>query len=1046
MTKLLWTAFFDHDLVTFCHILEAACSTSARHTPTQTPVALNNSSHGGKNNRIGLGSSPGAISPLFQSKSRKASGKGPAIDLGHLPTLTKADLNRKDPDGLTLLHHIASTTDRDVMPFARAMLGCAALDLYVQDAENGWTALHRAFYSGNIIIALAILDRDAEMSTDRVLASNKTPLSLIKIKDRDHLGPLDLYADIIRDSTNARSWPENAKAPPDTDDHHPRFDLSEDMDADVQYAVLSQTAIAPLNLKGDTCFTFGSNRNATLGFGDEDDRQRPERIQIKRPDHLIQRFYQEYLSGRTSTDGEAVDDGDLAAHAIPWVIRSTPIVIQDVRMAKLHTAILTTDPEANLYMCGHGQGGRLGLGHLQTQFQLTCVEGGALAGIKVATVALGRDHTLAVSALGDVYSWGTNTHGQLGYALPKTTSADELPMQLLPRQIFGIFKREVIDGVAASGVHSVAFNSSSLYTWGKNEGQLGIMDSDSRSLATQATPRRVAPSLLTSPIASVCATERATICCLASSECWVFANFGYTMLQCPLNSISNYYLSPSGSASSEMIRRFQTVATGGDTICAVTKTGSIYSWAISRASSNAMSSASTTGPAKIRGALTPGRCIWSPRLRSMDAIDIGVDTDGSVIITTFGAGVWKRTHKAKAQNDHTTPNKRAKDYEITRISGLTRVQAVRASSHGSYAAIRRDYDITRTSIKTDPSPLWADLLPLLWLSRLVPHMSDVGLQEPSALEQLGQLTMYLARSSQNVEKDMIALQNNSDWSLGYDALLRIQDSKAVIPIHRAVLTGRSPTLRDVFHMLTTGRAPSFAGPFSAHIDGTGCFVVDLGRADPLTMVNIALYCYTDKLEELSQFTSNFIAGQALRSRQLRSELLKIAATLGMTHLESSVRQMEEPASMMSADYALACHDPKFYAASAAVVRLADGTLPVHRDLVCVRCPFFQALFNGADGYWIDDRDKTCAVTVDLGHVSTATFRLVLRYLYSDAGCELFDEITVQNEEEFIHVILDVMDVADELMLDKLSQICQWTLGKRGTYAPIWLWYSLMNHS
>ena len=59
---------------------------------------------------------------------------------------------------------------------------------------------------------------------------------------------------------------------------------------------------------------------------------------------------------------------------------------------------------------------------------------------------------------------------------------DEEPINCTPRQIFGQLKREVVVGVAASAIHSVAFTSTSLYTWGKNEGQLGLIDSDSRSL------------------------------------------------------------------------------------------------------------------------------------------------------------------------------------------------------------------------------------------------------------------------------------------------------------------------------------------------------------------------------------------------------------------------------------------------------------------------------------------------------------------------------------------------------------------------------------
>jgi alpha-tubulin suppressor-like RCC1 family protein len=100
-----------------------------------------------------------------------------------------------------------------------------------------------------------------------------------------------------------------------------------------------------------------------------------------------------------------------------------------------------------------------------------CIEQGCLAGKKIVTVALGQNHTLAVSSDGEIFSWGTSSHGQLGYSLPRPASKEEEPICATPRQIFGPLKRETIIGVAASAIHSVAYTSTSLFCWGKNEGQ-----------------------------------------------------------------------------------------------------------------------------------------------------------------------------------------------------------------------------------------------------------------------------------------------------------------------------------------------------------------------------------------------------------------------------------------------------------------------------------------------------------------------------------------------------------------------------------------------
>lgn len=175
---------------------------------------------------------------------------------------------------------------------------------------------------------------------------------------------------------------------------------------------------------------------------------------------------------------------------LPSLIRNRPIIIKDVVLSKLHSAILTNDPESNLYMCGVGSGGRLGMGDETTRFNYVCVEGGGLAGKKIKAVALGQNHSIAVSSDGAIFTWGTNTWGQLGYNLHRPVAKDQDPINTTPRQIFGPLKKENILGIAASAIHSVAYTLTSIYTFGKNEGQLGLMDSDSRSLESQTVPRR----------------------------------------------------------------------------------------------------------------------------------------------------------------------------------------------------------------------------------------------------------------------------------------------------------------------------------------------------------------------------------------------------------------------------------------------------------------------------------------------------------------------------------------------------------------------------
>ena len=92
-------------------------------------------------------------------------------------------------------------------------------------------------------------------------------------------------------------------------------------------------------------------------------------------------------------------------------------------------------------------------------------------------VAVGQDHTLILTKSGEVYSWGLNRFSQLGYLVETTTGGrvDE-PIQSTPRKIAGAIKNRVVEGVAACKTASACWTSDDVFTWGTNNGQLGVCD------------------------------------------------------------------------------------------------------------------------------------------------------------------------------------------------------------------------------------------------------------------------------------------------------------------------------------------------------------------------------------------------------------------------------------------------------------------------------------------------------------------------------------------------------------------------------------------
>lgn len=1053
MSTYLWKYYLEDDVDNFRLLLANANYTWSGHGKPHLSTTSGGTTIG----------SPGkglATSPTLHNKSRKSSGLGAGLpgNKGQRPfsniTLTRADINSKDAHGVTLLHHIASSSAESAPSYALALLNVPLLDIYIQDLESGWTSLHRALYFGNVTIARALLDRDIQDTIGyNSTSGNHGSGGLIKIKDRESNSPFDVFGATItirmlRHGTNVPTLPSGLDDEEDELAHGDSGDIDDDGSG-------SKVLFPRISINGDELFMFGSNKNLTLGFGDEDDRQYPERITLKRPDHLLRRLQGEHQarspSFRSKAGSPRHEQSDFMGHCpLPALVEYQPIIIQDVQLSKLHTAILTTDPEANLYVCGFGPGGRLGTGDETTRFTFTCIYGGGLMGKRVISIGMGQNHTVAISSLGEVFTWGSNAFGQLGYSVPSSNVKDEEPLQLLPRQIFGPLKREIIIGTAASRTHTVVHTSTSLYTFGKNDGQLGLVDSDARSLEIQVTPRKVAASLFSSSIGMVAAIDKATVCLLENHEVWIFANYGYTRMAFPLDGFSHYFLRSSYSTTryDSTPNHISKISAGGDTICAMARMGDVFTITVSQKSELAAVTTSTTNPAKIRGALSPPQRVWSLKKIHMAVRDVDVGQDGSVIICTESGSVWKRVRRAKIKETASPADiaeYKPRDYKFSRVPGLTRVTAVRSNTFGAFAAVRRDCDVLRTQVEVASYTLWKDLFSLLSFHTLS-RQEDSDTEDPAPrfwtprVSDSPATIRHAVLTSPDVEETLAGIFTANHGSESSNGGLRLgtTTSKVLIPCHEFMLAGRSKVLR---HALSEFRQSYFFGipeVLTVEYGKDGDVLVLFQGIDFLTIINLVLYIYTDSLIDVWHHTRHS-PQLAFRYRQVRTELMKFAGHLGLRCLEQAARLMAEPSKTLHHDMERAILDSEFFETGDVNVELNGSTVKVHSALMCQRCPFFEGLFHGrAAGRWLTPRRELLeepqeAIKVDLQHIDVAVFELVLRYIYADTGEELFDAVVSTDYDAFLNLIMDVMSVANELMLDRLAQICQNILGRFGKY-------------
>lgn len=1035
MSNLLWRAFYEEDVEKFTNLL-------------------------------GLGDFSPANAKAKQPQ-RKASSTAPRI-------VTKLDVNSRDHAGLTLLHRTASSHAAAHIEMGELLLQFKGIDLYATDKENGWTALHRALYAGNAQLARDILAKEGEdlAAGARAGTAIKGKTLLSRIKDFEGNTAYDIY-----NATVAAANHDKVAHPFGRFGHHAQAEsLSDSSDSDTDHdQVVSDynphwkfnKTVHPIEkcLRGDEVFAWGSNKNLTLGFGNEDDRAYPERVSLKRPEHLIWRFYREYIAEKkpwlssTRPDPTKDEDGnELFLNDLPTLIRNKPIVVQDVQLSKLHSAILTADPEANLYVCGIGHGGRLGTGDERTRFSYECTFAGALQGRKVTSVALGLNHTLALVSEGEVISWGSNTHGVLGYTLP-TPKNNKEPINVVPRQIFGPLKKEIVAGVAASAIHSAAWTTTSLYVWGKNDGQLGIMDADARSLEIQTTPRRVGASLFKDlEIAQVTCTENATVVLLRSGTVRVFTNYGYTLVNFPVIEFMNNLRSDTVVASRPI--RVSQVASGGNTIAAVSEKGDLFTVSVA-SKPDGSSTSSTTNPGKLKKtSMGKPVHVWSLRKGNWDGVkSVDVGDNGNIVLCTKAGAVWRRTkrpnakdaiiaptthHQSERSKDHVgdafTGIERKSDFMFSRVPSLTGIIAVRANSYGGYAAVRRD-DLARLKLELSKSTLRDDIASLFPFAneKLHPLIDPKRWQSFGIARVRGEWVDGLSNLSGldltedvDVEAEVKSALSRVRPREDFDLILRTTQSEIAIPAHRFAFAARSPALRNAFHSVQKGDDEYAASCYKVRSTSSENSKVNIeiifeGMKFE-ALYNLVLYVYHDILTDFWSFPRSLLRRPDIQHswRETRVHLMQMANALEMHTLERDVRAQQVPTWSLSSDYHTAVRDKRWLDTGDIIVDLDGGESFVYSPLIRARCPFFGQLFGGrSQGQWLAGRRATSTtIRVDLKHIKPEIWDLVLQYLYSDCGVELFDDITAPDVNAFAEVVVDVLKVADELMLDRLAEICQ----------------------
>lgn len=160
---------------------------------------------------------------------------------------------------------------------------------------------------------------------------------------------------------------------------HVRTNLENDDDHDASDLIPSHLRRVHAHTGGTDLYFWGVNTNYLLGHRDAA-KASPERVQ-------------------------------LAFETVQNWMSDTRVVLETVCMSKYHTAVLTSETRYNLHVCGFARGGRLGISPASdAQLSLVPVPWPE----RIVAVALGKNHTIALTESKNIITFGSNENGQLG--------------------------------------------------------------------------------------------------------------------------------------------------------------------------------------------------------------------------------------------------------------------------------------------------------------------------------------------------------------------------------------------------------------------------------------------------------------------------------------------------------------------------------------------------------------------------------------------------------------------------------------------------------
>jgi hypothetical protein len=104
-----------------------------------------------------------------------------------------------------------------------------------------------------------------------------------------------------------------------------------------------------------------------------------------------------------------------------------------------------------------------------------------------------------------------------------------------------------------------------------------------------------------------------------------------------------------------------------------------------------------------------------------------------------------------------------------------------------------------------------------------------------------------------------------------------------------------------------------------------------------------------------------------------------------------------------------------------MIQLKDRTVAANQVILCARCPFFNAMLKDHSRWHLNMSEGM--TTVHLSHLYWKHFEIALKFMYSDTVSLFSEEIQEKHINLYVQFVMNVMSIADELLLEELKNVC-----------------------